>query len=338
MSDGQPHPVDEHDHVTELPLWEEYVPSEYLTAAGWISLVVFVLFIVTGAIPQMLYGWPKEPNQLGDTFGITNALFSGFAVAGLIVTILIQIREFRLAQQERRDSLTTQEQISRQHADDVRIQQRISDQQQFASLISSVSTWEQITDHLHRPQYLFNITGEHLDYAVEKYLNSVLLSIAKEYAVLGLELSDHDLVMQRFRSETRYSDKSKLARLYSAFGKTLIERYEQHAAKQVKIARKFPRGTFEEERLRFQWRAARDFRKSMELYLEIELETLGETGTAAVTEGTAQFIEDCTSYLKKIRRPRQIPSGGAVTSASAYVEDCKTDLLDLVCQRLNYFS
>ena len=47
-----------------------------------------------------LVGKPSGPGEFGDSFGAVNALFSGLALAGVIVTLLMQRRELSLQREE----------------------------------------------------------------------------------------------------------------------------------------------------------------------------------------------------------------------------------------------
>ena len=56
--------------------------------------------LVAYAVIRFVPGWPTR-GQFGDTFGVTNALFSGLALAGLIGTIVLQQEQI---EDQRRDS------------------------------------------------------------------------------------------------------------------------------------------------------------------------------------------------------------------------------------------
>ncbi|WP_108422669.1 hypothetical protein [Flagellimonas amoyensis] len=69
---------------------DKYFPL-FLRIAG-VCLVIAVVFPF--AINQVFSDWAKS-GTFGDTFGALNALFSGLALAGVIVTILIQRTELK---------------------------------------------------------------------------------------------------------------------------------------------------------------------------------------------------------------------------------------------------
>tara|TARA_R110002073_G_scaffold72992_6_gene178570 strand:+ start:3531 stop:4475 length:945 start_codon:yes stop_codon:yes gene_type:complete len=57
---------------------------------------------------------PMNANEFGDSFGYVNALFSGFAFAGVVLALLVQTAEFHLAQKERNENLEAQKEIADQ--------------------------------------------------------------------------------------------------------------------------------------------------------------------------------------------------------------------------------
>lgn len=59
-----------------------------------IALIIIYLIAVKG------FGVPDGPGTFGDTFGAANALFSGLALAGVIIAILMQKQELELQRQE----------------------------------------------------------------------------------------------------------------------------------------------------------------------------------------------------------------------------------------------
>ncbi len=158
------------NHVAEPPLWEELFPSEYATVAGWVVLIVSVLFIVMGTIPQMMYGYPKSPNELGDTFGVVNALFSGLGFAGLLITILIQIRDRR--------------HLAQQHRENVLIQERISDQQNLAVLVTAISTLTDLDQSFDR------LTNDEANHGQIEQLATILVNRTTLERVISLHLKN----------------------------------------------------------------------------------------------------------------------------------------------------
>jgi hypothetical protein len=61
---------------------------------------IIAIHVISGVVIYRVLGdWP-ERGQFGDQFGAVNALFSGLAFAGVIVTILLQREELQLQRQE----------------------------------------------------------------------------------------------------------------------------------------------------------------------------------------------------------------------------------------------
>ncbi|MGF6354051.1 hypothetical protein ABIE27_001961 [Paenibacillus sp. 4624] len=70
----------------------------------WISAGVLTIWALSGFFISLWFGKPDGGGTFGDMFGAINALFSGFAFAGLIYTIAVQRQEL----QEQRKSIDMQ--------------------------------------------------------------------------------------------------------------------------------------------------------------------------------------------------------------------------------------
>ena len=70
------------------------------------TLIIFTISIL------FVFGWFSRDLEvtalLGDSFGAINALFSSLAFAGVVVALILQASEFRLAWQERKEALVAQ--------------------------------------------------------------------------------------------------------------------------------------------------------------------------------------------------------------------------------------
>lgn len=66
----------------------------------WLIAVVLVAWLVYWCVVVIYIGKPETPGAWGDMFGGLNALFSGFAFAGVIYAILIQRQELSLQREE----------------------------------------------------------------------------------------------------------------------------------------------------------------------------------------------------------------------------------------------
>lgn len=71
---------------------------------GWQIVVIFVVVLLVWVcgwvVPRWLALTPEASGLMGDTFGAVNALFSGLAFAGLIVTLIMQREELALQRYE----------------------------------------------------------------------------------------------------------------------------------------------------------------------------------------------------------------------------------------------
>ncbi len=71
-----------------------------------ISIVVSILIVVLwlGSYFVLSYLPEKAKGTVGDMFGVINSLFSGLALAGIILTILLQRKELKYQREELRDT------------------------------------------------------------------------------------------------------------------------------------------------------------------------------------------------------------------------------------------
>ena len=63
-------------------------------------VIVAVLFLANALFTLLYFGKWNSGGEFGDQFGAVNALFSGLAFAGLIITILLQRRDLRLQRKD----------------------------------------------------------------------------------------------------------------------------------------------------------------------------------------------------------------------------------------------
>ena len=106
-----------HSGVAELPVlvpnMAKYIPIIIIAS-------VFALLIVGGQIVFLMGSNWTERGTIGDSFGMTNALFSGLAFAGVVYAILLQRQELALQREElrlTRDELSKSVQAQQQSAD-----------------------------------------------------------------------------------------------------------------------------------------------------------------------------------------------------------------------------
>jgi hypothetical protein len=138
-----------------------------------ISLIV-VAFVIAFIIltPWVLKHWATPHSNtdaygsFGDQFGFTNALFSGLALAGVIVAILMQSEELRLQRRE----LELTRNVLRQQSKQLNRQAKASEQQVFEStffqllslhldLVSSISIRRPGGDILHGRRALSHVAS-----------------------------------------------------------------------------------------------------------------------------------------------------------------------------------
>ncbi|MBL8854814.1 MAG: hypothetical protein JNK57_12680 [Planctomycetaceae bacterium] len=98
-----------------------------LVALGF-SIVYFLL-----AVAVWWLGGSEGFGQIGDAHGFLNALFSGLALAGVVVALMMQTEELRIARLERQESLQTQKEIA--------------EIQQGATLAAQVDVWKRLADN-----------------------------------------------------------------------------------------------------------------------------------------------------------------------------------------------
>ena len=82
-------------------------PSEtrsLLLAIAAICILVLGVLIGTWALAPVCFGKIGGPGVFGDMFGFANALFSGLALGGIIVAILLQRTELKLQREELKDT------------------------------------------------------------------------------------------------------------------------------------------------------------------------------------------------------------------------------------------
>jgi hypothetical protein len=78
----------------------------HIVVAASAVFVFAVMWWIPKYVPQYAGNWdPAKAGQFGDMFGLANALFSGLAFVGLIITLLLQIEELRSSRNAARRQL-----------------------------------------------------------------------------------------------------------------------------------------------------------------------------------------------------------------------------------------
>jgi len=74
----------------------------------YLVIVLIPVIIISAYTASMLFltetNWKSNPGTFGDSFGIINALFTGLAFSGLIVTIMLQYEAIKIQQQDLQES------------------------------------------------------------------------------------------------------------------------------------------------------------------------------------------------------------------------------------------
>lgn len=74
---------------------------------AWLLAGVFAPFIAQWINCEVFGKGPSERGQLGDQFGMVNALFTGLALAGLVVSVMVQRHEAKTRENEVKQTLYT---------------------------------------------------------------------------------------------------------------------------------------------------------------------------------------------------------------------------------------
>lgn len=139
-----------------------------------VGLIIFALWLIS---LFTLGIWISNGNQIGDSFGAVNALFSGLALAGIILTILMQRDDLKLQRKEleltrREMELTREEFISQNYT--MKLQQFENTYFQMLSLfhenINSVSSNTKSNSYVGKQ--LFSVFLQNIDKDIEIALKS----------------------------------------------------------------------------------------------------------------------------------------------------------------------
>lgn len=138
-----------------------------------IAKIVGLIIVALWLISLFTLGvWISKGNEIGDSFGAVNALFSGLALAGIILTILMQRDELKLQRKEleltrREMELTRDEFISQNYT--LKLQQFENTYFQMLSLfhenINSVAS--NTKSHSYVGKRLFNVFLQNIDRDIE---------------------------------------------------------------------------------------------------------------------------------------------------------------------------
>lgn len=74
--------------------------NKVIRYAALIFIVCFLLWVALGAVVYLRFSTWDDRGKVGDMFGAANALFSGLALAGVVLALLLQREQLALQHQE----------------------------------------------------------------------------------------------------------------------------------------------------------------------------------------------------------------------------------------------
>lgn len=105
------------------------------------SLVILVLLVAFVWVLPMVISTPTERGQFGDQFGAVNALFSGLAFLGLIVTIAFQTRGLRLQSRDLRLQTEALRLQIKEFSEQKEEMKRSAEAQEMANKLKALELW-----------------------------------------------------------------------------------------------------------------------------------------------------------------------------------------------------
>ncbi len=109
----------------------------------WMMIIVFVVWAVYGLVIYTFIGKWNGPGTFGDMFGAVNALFSGFAFAGIIFTILLQREELKFQREELK---LTRKELNRTASAQEISQQALSKQAKILQVTAHINAMTTLMD------------------------------------------------------------------------------------------------------------------------------------------------------------------------------------------------
>lgn len=166
--------------------------AKYWTVAFKVLGGVLAVYFLLGFCPYLVLGNGNDPTAglFGDSFGFINSLFSSLAFAALFLTLLIQINEFHESREARQLEQA--------------IQTAISNQQSISSLISGISTWQQIHGDRKVPT-VKQVDFTELTYWYGRATNLILLEAVKDNqiaAIVKRSTAFADMTIESIRSKS----------------------------------------------------------------------------------------------------------------------------------------
>ncbi|TWU22234.1 hypothetical protein Pla52o_32900 [Novipirellula galeiformis] len=115
-----------------------------------IAIAIVIAILMTPAVVKLATGMePETAGEFGDMFGAANALFSGLALLGVVIAIILQSQELALQRQELRET----REVLKEQRNEMKLQNAAFGKQQFESMFfQMVSLHNQIVNDLDTPK------------------------------------------------------------------------------------------------------------------------------------------------------------------------------------------
>lgn len=117
----------------------------------WLFVGVIILFILNGTLTLFIEKW-SDRGTFGDQFGAVNALFSGLAFAGLIITILLQRRDLELQRNDlklqRKELELTRQEMEEQTAEFEKQNETLKIQRFENTFFNMLSQFQEVVNSL----------------------------------------------------------------------------------------------------------------------------------------------------------------------------------------------
>lgn len=105
------------------------------------SVVIMAVLVVFGWVMQLVISNPSERGQFGDQFGAINALFSGLAFLGLILTIAFQTHGLRLQSRDLRLQTEALRLQIKEFSEQKEEMKRSAEAQEMANKLKALELW-----------------------------------------------------------------------------------------------------------------------------------------------------------------------------------------------------
>lgn len=107
-------------------------------------IAIFIAFLASIVVANRFFA-SEQVGQFGDSFGVMNAMFSALAFAVVVVSIRMQMQEFKISLRE----LT---QSTKAHTESAQLQRDISDLQRFSTLFSAIELLPKLDERISNTQ------------------------------------------------------------------------------------------------------------------------------------------------------------------------------------------